>query len=148
MGYSEQFKVFREARGFTREQLAALAGCHRNTVINVECGRRVKFATITQLMARMDYSRDSEETKLLAVLWLESVTGIAVSVREVANNGREAASARQRSSRQLQLEVTRRRLAQDDIDLLTFAVRHRKVLNVLREVRELVREQNPAGLST
>lgn len=139
MGYTEQFKVFREARGITREALAAQAGCHRNTVLNVETGRPVKFATIVLLMQAMGYSAESAETKQLALLWLESVTGVQLGVGEA----RERRGTPRRPSApvdDLQSEVVRRRLNRDDIELLTFAARHRKVLNALRAIRELLQE--------
>ena len=150
MGYSEQFRAFREARGLSREALARRARCHRNTVINVESGRPVKFGTIVMLMESMNFSVDSPETKLLALLWLESVTGIRVSSAE-AQRGAAAAEGARTSSRpvaQLQAEVSRRRLGRDDIELLTFAARHRKVLAALKAIRDLLDDHASGGLSS
>ena len=135
MAYPDQFKAYREARGLSREQLAARADCHRNTVINVETGRPVKFATVLLLMEKMDYARDGAEVKTLALLWLESVTGLQISLAES-----HALHADANGTRQLQAEVVRRRLGRADVDLLTFAARHRKVLGALRAIRELVPE--------
>lgn len=143
MGYTEQFKAFREARGLTREALAAHAGCHRNTVLNVESGRPVKFSTVVLLMQSMGYSPDSAETKQLAVLWLEAVTGVHLSVGEARAATRDRAGTLRRLgavAQQLQSEVARHRLSRDDIELLAFAARHRKVLNALRAIRELLQE--------
>lgn len=141
MGYTEQFKAYREARGLTREALAAQSGCHRNTVLNVESGRPVKFSTIVLLMHSMGYEADSAETKNLAVLWLEAVTGVHLAAggsHDRAGGGRRLGAATQ----QLQTEVARRRLNREDIELLTFAARHRKVLNALRAIRELLQERD------
>ena len=150
MGYPEQFKTFREARGIAREQLAKRARCHRNTVINVESGRPVKFGTIVMLMDTMGYPADSSETKRLALLWLESVTGIRISPTESlsATGPAEPARSLPRTSTQLQAEVTRRRLGLEDIELLTFAARHRKVLLALKAIRDLVDDHSRGGLSS
>jgi len=133
MAYPDQFKTYREAKGFSREQLAVRADCHRNTVINVECGRPVKFATIAHLMDKMGYEKTSAETKQLALLWLEAVADIQITPGE--------AQALQKSNsvptENLQAEISRRKLPKEDIDLLTFAAGHRKVLSALRAIREL-----------
>lgn len=134
MGYPEQFKHHREACGLTREQLADKANCHRNTVINIETGRPVKFGTMMQLMEHMGFRTDSSEVRFLALLWLEAATGIQVSPAQAENLQAEAASG----AHQLQHEISRRRLSHDDVDLLSFAARNRKVLNALRAIRELV----------
>lgn len=136
VGYPEQFQLFREARGLTREQLAMRADCHRNTVINLESGRPVKFSTILLLMQHMGFGKDSDEVRLLALMWLESVTGIQIGGPEV--NGLQAKMAAHTAM--LQGEVTRRHLGRDEIELLTFAARNRKVLNALRAIRELAPE--------
>jgi len=46
MDYMQLFRSLREQRGLTLEQLAKLARLHRNTVVNIESGRPVKFKTI------------------------------------------------------------------------------------------------------
>src|SRR5581483_6746854 len=61
MNYTRQFRQLREAKNLSREQLAALAGCHRNTVINIETGRPVKFSTIADLLQKMGHARESPE---------------------------------------------------------------------------------------
>jgi len=129
MGYPEQFQKIREARGLTREQLATRANCHRNTVINIETGRPVRFATILQLLVHLGYRKDSPEARQLALAWLEAVTGIEIAPSEAAALKRQpCAEERTRS---------RRRLSPEDRDLLEFASRNRKALNALRVLREL-----------
>lgn len=136
MGYPEQFQRYREARGLSREQLAAKADCHRNTVINVESGRPVKFATILMLMDRMGYGSESHETRQLALLWLETTTGLQITLTEAARLQADDATPTQR----LQHEIARRRLNRDDVELLSFAARNRKVLNALRAIRDLLHD--------
>jgi transcriptional regulator with XRE-family HTH domain len=136
--YPEQFKAFREARGLSREELAARAGCHRNTVINVESGRRaVKFATIVRLMAKMEYRATSPETKLLALLWLEAVTGIKVTQPEIPHLKPTIREERE-ALQHLQDEIIRQDLSPPDIALLEWAARHPPVMNSMRALRELV----------
>lgn len=134
MEYSEQFRVFREARKFGREQLAEKAGCHRNTVINVETGRPVKFETVAALMEELGYARTSPETKLLALLWLESVTGIAVTLSEARELRR---SANVDAARQ-ELDAALASLRPDELELITFAASHKEIVQVLRAIRTLV----------
>lgn len=137
MRYSDQFKAFREARGLTPKQLAARAGCHRNTVVNVESGRPVKFATIVRLMEKMGYDETSAETKLLALLWLEAITGIRVTGDEIPRLASHAKTER-RALESLQSEVLQRSLEPGDIALLQWAARHRPILNSLRAIKDLV----------
>src|SRR3990172_7249498 len=55
MHYTQLFRQLREARELSIDALAGRAKCHRNTVINVEKGRGVKFDTLADLMAKMGY---------------------------------------------------------------------------------------------
>jgi transcriptional regulator with XRE-family HTH domain len=151
MGYSEQFKAFREARGVSSEELARRARCHRNTVVNVESGRPVKFATLLMLMETLGYKPESRETKLLAVLWLEAITGVRVSLNDTPRATAEKANGSRTASRasdELQAEVAQRRLKREDVELLTFAARHRKVLHALKAIHELLDDGHHGGLSS
>jgi len=142
MGYSEQFRDYREGRGLTREQLAARAACHRNTVINVESGRPVRFATIVVLMQHLGYPKDSAEVKRLAQMWLEAVAGVRL--------GDEIATPSRRESTKttgLAAELSGQRLSRGEVELLTFAARNRKVLNALRAIRDLVDDSAPTRAS-
>jgi transcriptional regulator with XRE-family HTH domain len=137
MSYSRQFKAFREGRGLTREQLAEKAGCHRNTVINVESGRPVKFATIRELMGEMGYSEHSPETRLLALMWLEAVTGVSITRREAEHVA--AGTKDQRGAlRELESDVAAAALQPEDIALLRWAARRPPALKILRSVRDLM----------
>lgn len=138
MGYPEQFKAFREARGLSREALASLAKCHRNTVSNLESGRPVKFASVVRLMTQMGYSESSRETKLLALLWLEAVTGIRVTERESTTLLRDIMDKNADALRALEAEVRRRRLDRAKLEALWFAAKHDKILESLRAIQELV----------
>ena len=55
MEYTRQFRLRREARGMTREHVAELAGCHPNTVNNIETGRPVKPSTLVDVLRAMGY---------------------------------------------------------------------------------------------
>ena len=137
MSYARQFKAFREGRGLTREQLAARAGCHRNTVINVESGRPVKFETILELMGKLGYANHSAEVKLLALMWLESVTGVNVSRKEVDHLS--GGTKDQRAAlRELEASVVAAALTPEDVALLRWAAQRAPALKILRSIRELM----------
>lgn len=142
MDYTQLFRSLREAKGLTLEGLAELAGCHRNTVTNVESGRPVKFKTIAELMEKMGYPSDSTELKSVALLWLEAVSGVPFSQPRTEAAAVKAVSGYRRSlrdaARQLESEIVRRSLPARHIDLLLYAVRHPEMLAILENVRDLV----------
>jgi len=148
MHYTQLFRSLREAKDLTIEELAELADCHRNTVTNVESGRPVKFKTIADLMGKMGYAADSSETRSIALLWLEAVSGIPFSQPRTEAAALKAVSGYRRtlkdSARQLEAEVIRRRLPARQIDLLTYAIRHPEMLSILENVRDLVASLNTA----
>jgi len=76
MHYAQFFRKLRELKGLSHEALAGLARCHRNTILNVEGRRPVKFKTLARLMGKMGYATNSAEMASLALLWLESVSGL------------------------------------------------------------------------
>ncbi len=141
MHYTQLFRKLREAKGLTLEALAQLAHRHRNTVINVESGRPVKFKTIAELMVKMGYNAASGEMRAIALLWLEAVSGIPFSQSETEGAARKAlggyrASARQ-AVRQLDEAISRAGLDVAQIELLAFAARTPGMLAVLDSVRAL-----------
>lgn len=142
MHYTQLFRSLREAKGLTLEELAELAGCHRNTVTNVESGRPVKFKTIADLMGKMGYTAESPETKSIALLWLEAVSGIPFSQPRVQTAALKAVSGYRKSlrdsARQLEAEVVSRGLPARQVDLLVYAIRHPEMLAILENVRDLV----------
>lgn len=144
MKYSEQFAAFRKARGLSQQQLAKLAHCHRNTVINVEMGRSVKFETVARLMERMGFARTSPETKLLAVLWLKAVTGIDVTLPEAGSLRPmvEAGNPEMRHRRQHHRDLAEH-LGPRELDLLGFAAASPEIMDVLRLLRRIVPRKNP-----
>ncbi|MFZ5496232.1 MAG: helix-turn-helix domain-containing protein [Verrucomicrobiota bacterium] len=142
MQYTQLFRRLREQKGLSHEALARMARCHRNTVINVECGRQVRFKTLAGLMRKMGYASDSPEMASLALLWLEAVSGINLAdpanlapVRQrIAVYGRSAAQAAQH----LAETVRRARLDERDIRLLEFAAQRPEVLAILGSLRDLL----------
>jgi transcriptional regulator with XRE-family HTH domain len=148
MHYTQLFRSLREAKGLTLEGLAELAGCHRNTVTNVESGRSVKFKTIAELMDKMGYTAESTELKSIALLWLEEVSGIPFSQSRTEASALKAVADYRRSlrdaARELEAEVVRRSLSAHQIDLLLYAIRHPEMLTILANVRDLVATLNAA----
>lgn len=144
MHYTQLFRSLREAKGLTLEGLATLARRHRNTVVNVESGRPVKFKTIAELMVKMGYPAHSPEMKSVALLWLEAVSGIPFSQPEATATASKTiatyrATARD-STRRLQDVVTRAGLSSREIELLLFAAQHPEALAILDSVRSLTAE--------
>ena len=145
MDYTRQFRHLRETRNLSREQLASLAGCHRNTVINIETGRPVKFGTIAELLLKMGYAKDSPETKGMALLWLEAVSGLKFMPADTQKTAEHLRSVYRRSVRanqdELLASIQDNYLSRDQIELLAFASRHPEVLEILRSVRDFSETQ-------
>lgn len=146
MNYTRQFRQLREAKNLSREQLAELAGCHRNTVINVETGRPVKFRTIAELLQKMGYARESAEMRGMALLWLEAVSGLKFSPADAQKTAEQLRAVYRRSIRASQDELTAvlqdQQLSREQIELLAFAARRPEVLEILRTVRDFA--ESPA----
>lgn len=102
----------------------------------------MKFKTIADLMGRMGYDSDSAEMRSLALLWLESVSGIPFSRPRTEAAALKAIRGYRRtlrdSARQLEAEVIARGLVPGQIDLLIYAARHPELLSILEKVRDLV----------
>ncbi|MFA5057566.1 MAG: helix-turn-helix transcriptional regulator [Opitutaceae bacterium] len=142
MHYTQLFRQLRESRGYSYEALAKRARCHRNTVINVESGRPVKFSTLAGLMEKMGYSLESAEMRTFALLWLEAVSGMPFSKPETAAAARKQAATYGRNAQQAAAQLTEAvmttDLTADQIRLLVFAARQPEVLAILEAVRDLV----------
>jgi len=144
MHYTQLFRNFREARELTIEELAKRARRHRNTVVNVESGRPVKFKTIAELMLKMGYPANSAELKSIALLWLEAVSGIPFSQTETEQSARKAVSGYRTTARQITRKlddaIVQAGLNEEQVRLLIFAVRHPEALTILESIRDLVTE--------
>ncbi len=141
MDYTQLFRKLREEKGLTLEQLADLASMHRNTVVNIEAGRPVKFKTIAALMEKMGHGASSAELKSMALLWLEAVSGIPFSRSEPQASAKKLISSYRSPARQavqrLEKEVTAANLDAAQIGLLIFAARNPELISILESVRDL-----------
>ncbi len=141
MDYTQLFRKLRETKGLTLEQLAELAAMHRNTVVNIEAGRPVKFKTIAALMQEMGYDASSPELKSMALLWLEAVSGIPFSRTEPQSTAKKLISGYRSSAKQavqrLEKEVLAANLDAEQIGHLIFAARNPELLSLLENVRDL-----------
>lgn len=152
MQYTQLFRKLREQNGLSHEALAKLARCHRNTVVNVENGRPVKFKTLAGLMTKMGYATDSTEMASVALLWLESVSGVDLADPASFGPVRQKLAAYSRSAGQavqlLAETVRRSRLDEREIRLLAYAAQHSEILAIIDSVRDLLRstEAGPAAL--
>ncbi|HWA87614.1 MAG TPA: helix-turn-helix transcriptional regulator [Opitutus sp.] len=140
MDYTQLFRQLREAKNISLEQLAGLARVHRNTVFNLESGRPVKFKTIARLMRKMGYADSSTEMKSLALLWLESVSGIPFSRTDAEAVARKAIghyrTGTRQAARHLGQAVADASLTPPQIELLIFAARHPDVIAIIESVRD------------
>ena len=147
MQYAQLFRKLREQKGFSHEALAKLARCHRNTVLNVESGRQVKFKTIARMMDKMGYASNSPEMASLALLWVESVSGLDLADPAKIGPARQKIAAYSRSTSQaaqhLMETVRRTKLSEREIRLLSFAAQHSEMLAIIDSIRDLV--QTPAA---
>jgi transcriptional regulator with XRE-family HTH domain len=148
MHYTQLFRTLRESKGLSHEGLARKAACHRNTVINVEGGRPVKFKTIAELMAVLGYGSDSTELKSIALLWLESISGVNLTSEQSATAARESITryraAEQDAAQLLADTAIAKHLSVDQIQALLFATNRPEIINILENIRDLVGEPIPA----
>ncbi len=141
MHYTQLFRNLREAKGLTLDSLATQARCHRNTVINVESGRPVKFKTISRLVEKMGYPADSADMKSIALLWLEAASGIRFSQPTVTAEAIDTINRHQadvtHAAAELRAAALDAHLTPEQINLLIFALRHPEVLNILGSIQTL-----------
>lgn len=144
MNYTQLFRTLRESKGLTHDGLAKLAGCHRNTVINVESGRPVKFKTIAELMLMMGYDTTSPETKSVALLWLESISGINLTNEQSAADAHERIAQYRATEKEaadlLAQSVMGEHLNVNQIRTLYFAVSHPEIIAVIENIRKLIEQ--------
>ncbi|MBS0663083.1 MAG: helix-turn-helix transcriptional regulator [Verrucomicrobia bacterium] len=140
MQYTQLFRKLREEKGLTLDALARLSRCHRNTIVNLESGRRVRLKTLIQLMQRMGFSNDSPEMGSVMMLYFESITNIPFSQSKTQAAARRAIgtyrSGARQAAQQLQLVIQQSGLSQEQIELLLFAARHRNMLTILGLIRD------------
>ncbi len=142
MNYTQLFRTLREAKSLTHDGLARLASCHRNTVINVESGRPVKFKTIAELMLKMGYDSGSSEMKSVALLWLESISGINLTHEQSTSEARQRIDqyrATEREAAQLLVDaVISSHLSVQQIRTLLFAASRPEIIAIVENVRQVV----------
>ncbi|MBA4136903.1 MAG: hypothetical protein C0518_06260 [Opitutus sp.] len=142
MQYTAFFRQLREQKGLSHEALARLARVHRNTVVNVEGGRPVKFATLARLVTKMGYASDSPELASLALLWLESLSGLDLADPARLGLARQKIATYQRSTNRATASLTetvrRAGLREGDIRLLELAARRPELLAILRSICDLL----------
>jgi DNA-binding XRE family transcriptional regulator len=142
MHYTQLFRSLRETKGLSHEGLARKADCHRNTVINVEGGRPVKFKTIAELMSVMGYGSDSTELKSIALLWLESISGVNLTSEHNADAARRSIAhyraTEQEAAQILAHAVIAEHLSVDQIHALLFASGRPEVITILENIRSLI----------
>lgn len=142
MDYTQLFRSLRESKSLTLDQLAALARVHRNTVVNIESGRPVKFKTIAVLMRKMGFASTSPEMKSMGLLWLESVSGIPFSRRDTEAAAKKTIATYRSPSRQAARQlidiIAAANLTADQVQSLAYAAQHPEVISIIESLRHLV----------
>jgi len=142
MHYTHLFRTLRETKGLTHDSLAKMADCHRNTVINVESGRPVKFKTIADLMAVMGHDKDSPELKGIALLWLEYISGVNLTSEQSTSEARQKIdryrATEQEAAQMLAETVITEHLSIDQIRALLFASGRPEIISILENIRDVV----------
>jgi transcriptional regulator with XRE-family HTH domain len=146
MDYTQLFRNLRESKSLTLDQLARLARVHRNTVVNIESGRPVKFKTIAVLMQKMGFASGSPEMKSMGLLWLESVSGIPFSRSDTEAAAKKMISTYRSPSRQAARQlveiIAAANLTAEQVQLLAYAARHPEVISIIENVRHLAADLN------
>ena len=141
MDYTEFFRQLRTQKGFTHDTLANLAGVHRNTVINLEQNRQVKFKTVALLLNVMGYEMESPEMRRIALLWLEAVSGIHFTLQEVIREkkkmDREYRKSKKSTIDLLNTTIAERNLTEEKLKNLLMAIEHEEVMDILSNARKL-----------
>ncbi len=141
MDYTLLFRKLRDEKGLTLDALARLSRCHRNTIVNVESGRRVRLKTLIQLVQKMGYPPDSDEMRSVLLLYFERITEIPFSQPKTKQATQKAIanyrSGVKQAAQQLHDAVLEEELPEDQIRLLSFAVRTRRMIEVLSIVRSV-----------
>lgn len=133
MIYTELFRQMRETKNLTHEQLARKAGCHRNTVINVESGRPVKFRTIAKLMKALHATE--VQLQSMALLWVEATSGLELrgnkeateAVNKITEPEDKALAA---------LRTAAKKLPIDEIIVLTWAAQNCGARQILKGLKD------------
>lgn len=154
MDYTLLFRKLREEKGLTLDALARLSRCHRNTIVNVESGRRVRLKTLIQLVQKMGYPPDSDEMRSVLLLYFERITDIPFSQAKTRQATQKAIatyrSGVRQAAQQLQETVLQTGLTEEQVGLLLYAARNRYALEVLsafrRNVLDLAASQSEPDL--
>jgi transcriptional regulator with XRE-family HTH domain len=151
MHYAQLFRRLREQKGLSHEALAKLARCHRNTILNVEGGRNVKFKTIAGLMGKMGYPSDSPEMACLALLWLEAVSGLDLADPSSLAPVRQKLAAYERNAslalQHLAMVIRKAKLTERQIRLLAFAAQRPEMLAIIESIQDLLPADTAAGFA-
>lgn len=141
MRYTQYFRSLREAKGFSHEGLARKAGLHRNTVINIESGRSVRFGTIAKLIGAMGYDEKSPELSLMALLWVESVSGIRFAtggnLEKAKKKAAELFEPEQQAANFLAKAAVNHNLTLKQIKMLTEACIKPEVMAILENISNI-----------
>ncbi|MBK9990119.1 MAG: hypothetical protein IPP19_05105 [Verrucomicrobia bacterium] len=109
----------------------------------------MKFKTIADLMSMMGYSPESPELKSVALLWLESVSGVNLTSEQSTAEARQKIAryraTEQEAAQMLADTVIAEHLSIDQIRTLLFASGRPEIISVLENIRDLVGSPDSSG---
>ena len=131
MTYTELFCQWRQQSGLSQDELARKAGCHRNTVINLEDGCVLRFNTLTNLVRAM--GRTEQEIHVIAMLWFEDMTGLSLAHAGPAFREYEKVSGPRKRLLET-LNKSARKMTLTELKAITHASQRKEVLMILRSI--------------
>lgn len=133
----------RELRGDLRQdEVAAKAGLSRATIVNAENEQeRLRFSTVAQIVRALGHRDDSSAMRDIALLWLQSVSGIQFGVEEASDAIKHLLTREKfRNAElldQLSNTIATHGLSPKQIALLTWAASRAPALELLEHARQL-----------
>lgn len=125
-----------------QDELALKAKLSRATIVNAENeDERLRFSTIAQIVRALGYRDDSPEMRDIALLWLESVSGIHFGVDDASDAIQHLVDKEKFKNKELlatlATTIATAGLAPKEIALLTWAASRPPALEILEHARQL-----------
>jgi transcriptional regulator with XRE-family HTH domain len=141
MHYSLLFRQLREKSKLSVVALAEKAGVNRNTVLNVESGRRVRVRTLAHLIAHLGDNITSAEANAVLLAWVEAESGVAItkaSVTRAQDKIVKYSRSTAEATGELVEAIRTGRLKEADIRMLSLVATTPAVLSIVRSICDLL----------
>lgn len=140
MTYQQKLRALRGDR--SRAELSAASGINQSTLTKAETdGRTVKFKTVAEIVRALGHRDDSPAMREIALLWLQSVTGIHFSSDDAYTAAQELIEHQKVTLGDLldalSNVIAERGLSPSEIQLLSWAAARPPALEILSYARQL-----------